>query len=51
MGTEKSSEIVLYETHRDLESQRLQLHQANQWPDQAQREKISLCGESIGHVE
>ena len=23
----------------------MQLHQPNQWPDQAQREKINLCGE------
>ena len=42
---QRSSEIALYESHRELESQRLQLHQANQWTDQAQREKINLCGE------
>ena len=42
---QKSSEVALHETHRELESQRLQLHQANQWADQAQREKISSCGE------
>ena len=40
-----SSAVVLCETHRELESQRLQLHQANQWADQALREKITLCGE------
>ena len=34
-----SSEIALFETRRELESQRLQLHQAKQWADQAQREK------------
>ena len=36
---QKSSEIALYETRRELESQRLELHQANQWGDQAQKEK------------
>ena len=41
----KSSERALYETHRELASQRLQLHRANQWADQAQREKINLCGD------
>ena len=44
MGTE-NSEAALYETPRELESQRLQLHQANQSADQAQRDKISLYGE------
>ena len=42
---QKSSETALYETHQEPESQRLQLHQANHWADQAQREKINLCGE------
>ena len=42
---QKNSEVALYESHRELESQRLQLHQAHQWADQAQREKINLCGE------
>ena len=37
--------MVLDETSRELESQRLELHQANQWADQAQREKSNLCGE------
>ena len=37
--------IAQCETHRELESQRLEQHQANQWADQAQREKIKLCGE------
>ena len=32
-------------THRELEYQRLELHQANQWAEQAQREKICVCGE------
>ena len=34
---QKSSERALYETHRELESQRLELHQANQWADQFQK--------------
>ena len=43
---QKSSDMALYETNRELESQRLELYQANQWADQeAQREKINLCGE------
>ena len=37
--------MALYEINQEFESQRLQLQQANQWADQAQREKISLCGE------
>ena len=41
----RRSDIALYDPHRELESQRLELHQANQWADQAQREKISLYGE------
>ena len=31
--------ILLFETNRELESQRLELFQANQWADQAQSEK------------
>ena len=38
-GNKKSSEIALQETHRELESQRLEQHQANQCADQAQRER------------
>ena len=41
----KRSEMALCEIHRELEPQRLELHQANQQADQPQREKISLCGE------
>ena len=43
---QRNADIALYET-RELESQRLELYQANQWADQdqAQREKIHLCGE------
>ena len=40
----KSSEMALYEPHRELESQKLQLDLANDWADQPQREKINLCG-------
>ena len=35
-----------YKSHRELESQRLQLYQSNHRVDQAQRKKISLYGES-----
>ena len=44
MGSEKFRDSP-YESHQELESQRLQLHQANQWADQAQREEINLCVE------
>ena len=40
-----NSEMALYETNRELESQRLELYQENQWADQAQRQKKSLCRE------
>ena len=42
---QKSWDMALFETNRELESHRLELHQANQWADQAQREKVNLCGE------
>ena len=42
---QRSADIALYETNQKLESQRLELHQANQWADQAQREQINLSGE------
>ena len=42
---EVQKELFVRLTHRELESQRLQPHQTNQWADQAQREKISLRGE------
>ena len=42
---QKSAEIALYETHGEPESQRLELHQVNQWAVQARRKKINLCGE------
>ena len=41
-------EVVMWpfmKTNRELESQRLELHQAHQWTDQAQGERINLCGE------
>ena len=44
-GEQKGSELALCHTHQELESQRLQQHQVNQWADQALREKINLCGE------
>ena len=37
--SERNSDIALYETNRELESQRLELYQANPWADHAQREK------------
>ena len=39
------ADIALCETNRKLESQRLELYQANQWADQAQREKNWLFGD------
>ena len=41
----RHSDVALRETNQKFESQRLQLKQANQWVDQAQREKICLYGE------
>ena len=41
----RNSEYALIESQRELEPQRLQLLKANQWADQAQRERIHLCGE------
>ena len=41
----RNSEYELIESQRELESQRLQLLEANQWADQAQRERIHLCSE------
>ena len=37
-----NSECALIESRRELESQRRQLLEANQWADQAQRERIHL---------
>ena len=41
----RNSEYALIESRRELESQRRQLLKANQWADQAQRERIHLCSE------
>ena len=41
----RNSEYALIESQRELESQRLQLSEANQRADQAQRERIHLCSE------
>ena len=40
---QRDADIALHETSRELESHRLELHQANQWADE--REKINLFGE------
>ena len=44
----RSSEVAFSESHRELESQRLQLHQANLWADNAQIQRINLCGLRFG---
>ena len=41
----KHSDFALEEINQEFESQRLQLHQASRWADQARRDKISLYGE------
>ena len=41
----RNSEHASTETQRELESQRQQLLEANQWADQAQRERIQVCSE------
>ena len=38
-------DIALYETNRELESQRLELYSAHHWADQAHSEKIDFCGD------
>ena len=40
---QRNSDMALSETNRDIESQRLELYEANQWADHAQREKMNLC--------
>ena len=47
---QRNADTALHETCRELESLRLELYQANQRADQAQREKINLCGECVGEV-
>ena len=39
----RNSEYALFESQRELESPRRQILGANQWTDQAQRERIHLC--------
>ena len=39
----RNSEYALFESQRELESQRQQLLEASEWAEQAQREKIHLC--------
>ena len=41
----KNSDIAFQEIKQEFESQRVELHQAIRWADQAQRDKISLYGE------
>ena len=41
----QNADIALSETARQLQSQRMELHQVNQLSDQAQREKSWLCEE------
>ena len=38
-------DFAFREINQEFESQRFHLEQANQWADQAQREKTNLCGE------
>ena len=40
---QRNADIAVYETNRQLESQRLELYQENQWADQAQRENMCIC--------
>ena len=40
-GNSDMAFFFFFENNRELESQRLELYQANQWADQAQREKIN----------
>ena len=39
----RNSEYASFESQRELESQRRQKLKANQWADQAQRERVHLC--------
>ena len=43
----RNSEYALFESQRELESQRLQLLEDNQWAEQAQRERTHLCVELV----
>ena len=46
---QRNADIALYETNRELESQRLELYQANQGADQTQRETIHFFFWRIGN--
>ena len=41
----RNSEYALFESQRELETRRRQLLEANQWADEAQRQRIHLCSE------
>ena len=41
----RNSEYALFESQRELESQRLQLLEDIQWTDQVQRERTYMCTE------
>ena len=40
-GEQRNSDIASMKTNRELESQRMELYQANQWADQTQRERMN----------
>ena len=44
---QRNADIALFETNRELESRRLELYQANQRAEQAQRENINLFGDFV----
>ena len=46
----RNSEYELFESQRELESQRRQILKVNQWADQAQRQRILLCSEMKDHL-
>ena len=41
----RNSDVALYETGMQFQSQRMELYQANQLTDQTRREKSWLCDE------
>ena len=41
----RNSDFAFQEINQEFESQRFQLYQASRWANQAQRDKISFCGE------
>ena len=46
----RNSDMAQNENNQELDSQRLELYHANQWADQAPREKIYLCG-GLGEID